>query len=313
LRVIDASDIQEPGATGTDWRLHFSIRLPEMVCDHYELTAAHGGEQLGRFRFAAGELVLADRGYSHRAGVAHVLRAGAHVVLRWNPQVFPLEAPDAKPVATLPQLRGLHTGEIGERRVWFVQDQQRYGLRLCAVRKSRSAAERARRKTRRKAQRKGTPATPESLEMASYILGLTSASAQILPARAALDLYRGRWQVELVFKRLKRLLDAGQIPKTEDTSARAWMQAKILTALLLDRVLLEGKSFPPGDTRFDTVSRRRVFLEVRDTLKAVLAPPISLPQLLERGHNIALALRVERKGRPMQMVQARKLFSKLLS
>jgi hypothetical protein len=245
LRVIDASDIQEPGSTGTAWRLHFSIRLPEMVCDHYELTDATGGEQLGRFHFGPEELVLADRGYSHRAGVAQVLRSGAHVVLRWNPQIFPLEEPTGKDLAILPKLRRLATGEIGEWPVAFVQAQERYALRLCALRKSRTATERARRKVLRKARLKGTQPTPQSLELAAYILVLTSAPARVLSARAVLDLYRGRWQVELVFKRLKSLLDAGQVPKSQDQSARAWMQAKILTALLLDRVLLEGKFFSP--------------------------------------------------------------------
>lgn len=60
-----------------------------------------------------------------------------------------------------------------------------------------------------------------------------------------MDLYRGRWQIELVFKRLKSLLEAGQVPKSDDDSAKAWMQAKILSALLVDRVLLEGKLFSP--------------------------------------------------------------------
>jgi hypothetical protein len=31
LRVIDATNIQEPGSTGTDLRLHHSIRLPDMA------------------------------------------------------------------------------------------------------------------------------------------------------------------------------------------------------------------------------------------------------------------------------------------
>ena len=60
-----------------------------------------------------------------------------------------------------------------------------------------------------------------------------------------MDLYRGRWQIELVFKRLKSLLEAGHVPKSDDDSAKAWMQAKILSALLVDRVLLEGKFFSP--------------------------------------------------------------------
>jgi hypothetical protein len=48
-----------------------------------------------------------------------------------------------------------------------------------------------------------------------------------------------------MFKRLKSLLEAGHVPKSDDDSAKAWMQAKILSALLVDRVLLEGKLFPP--------------------------------------------------------------------
>jgi len=36
------------------------------------------------------------------------------------------------------------------------------------------------------------------------------------------------------------------VPKSDDDSAKAWMQAKILSALLVDRVLLEGSFFPLG-------------------------------------------------------------------
>ena len=58
-------------------------------------------------------------------------------------------------------------------------------------------------------------------------------------------MYRCRWQIELAFKRLKTLLGAGHVPKTDDQSARAWMQAKLLTALLVERLLLEAKIFSP--------------------------------------------------------------------
>ncbi|MCW5558001.1 MAG: hypothetical protein KIT22_09235 [Verrucomicrobiae bacterium] len=89
LRIIDATDVMEPGDTGTSLRMHYSLRLPELTCDHYELSDAHGREKLGRFNFRRGELVLSDRGYSHRAGMAAVLESSAHVVLRWNLGPFP--------------------------------------------------------------------------------------------------------------------------------------------------------------------------------------------------------------------------------
>ena len=45
-----------------------------------------------------------------------------------------------------------------------------------------------------------------------------------------LEFYRARWQVELAFKRLKSLLQMGQLPKKKEASCRAWMQGKTLTA-----------------------------------------------------------------------------------
>ena len=48
IRVLDATVIEEPGPTGTDWRLHYSLRLPQLSCDFLELTDAHGGESLKR-------------------------------------------------------------------------------------------------------------------------------------------------------------------------------------------------------------------------------------------------------------------------
>ena len=60
-----------------------------------------------------------------------------------------------------------------------------------------------------------------------------------------LALYRGRWQIELVFKRLKSLLGVGQLAKYDPGSAKAWLQAKLLTALLMERLEREAFLFSP--------------------------------------------------------------------
>ncbi len=245
VRAIDATDVTEPGSTGSDWRIHYSIRLPELVCDHYEITDQHGGESLGRFEFKPGELILADRGYSHWAGAARVLDSGAVLLMRWHTRAFPVECIGGKPFPLLKRLRLLPKHSAGEWKVQFVFKHKVYYLRVCAVRKNRVAAERARHKAQLKAKVDGrAPPTPETLELAGYILVLTSLPPQFTCSQV-LQLYRCRWQVELAFKRLKSLLQAGHVPKTDDQSARAWMQAKLLTALLLERLLLEAKIFSP--------------------------------------------------------------------
>jgi hypothetical protein len=244
VRAIDATDVREPGDTGTDWRIHYSIRIPELICDHYELTDNTGGEKLGRFDFGPRDLILADRGYSHRAGAAKVLDRGAALLIRWNPNSFPITRPGGGKFKLMQHLRQLRTGSAREWPVQFEFEGRVYRLRLCAMRKSKVAAERARRKAMEKARQHGRKAQPRCLALARYILILTSLPAKYSTLQV-LELYRCRWQVELTFKRLKSLLGAGHLPKSDDRSASAWMQAKILSALLLERLLLEAKIFSP--------------------------------------------------------------------
>jgi hypothetical protein len=115
VRILDATDIQEPGSTGTDWRVHYSLRLPEMCCDFFELTDVHEAESLRRLPVARGDLVLVDRGYNDRKAVGQVLEQGGDVILRYNSGAFPLLDAAGRPFDPLPKLRPLR---IGEARQW---------------------------------------------------------------------------------------------------------------------------------------------------------------------------------------------------
>jgi hypothetical protein len=245
MRLIDATDVQEPGSTGTAWRIHYALRMPQMVCDHYELTDAKGGEKFGRFTFAKGELVIADRGYSHRAGVAHIIDSGGEVLVRWNPASLPMETSAGRPTNLLRWLRRLPAHGSREKKVWIRHDGRRYALRLCAIRKSRLAAEAARKKATAEARKDGRRIRNETLLYADYVMVLCSMRRSKLHRDAALIFYRGRWQIELAFKRLKSLLGAGHVPKESDASARSWIQAKILSSLLIERTLWEGEFLSP--------------------------------------------------------------------
>ncbi len=245
-RIMDATDIVEPGPTGTSWRVHYSLRLPELACDFFEVSDTHGGESFKRLPAKSGDVVLADRGYANRQGVAHILATGADVVVRINIQTFPLSKRDGDEFRLLPCLRRLKGQTCGEWEVSFEWKGRRYSARLCAVRKSAINAERARRKAKRKSSNNGYQAIqPETLELAGYVLVLTTLAPTDYPTKAVLEIYRCRWQVELAFKRLKSLLAFGHVPKTDPDSCRGWLQGKILAALLIDRILRCGRFFSP--------------------------------------------------------------------
>jgi hypothetical protein len=246
VRILDATDVQEPGSTGSDWRLHYSLRLPEMCCDFFELTDYRGAESLRRLPVLPGDLVLVDRGYNDRKAVGRILESGGQLIMRYNSGAFPLLDPTGEAFDPLQKLRPLKIGRLGEWEVKFVaEDGEQIGARLCALRKSPEQSRRARLKARRKAQRRNVQLRPETLEYADFVVVLTTLSSQEMQLPVVLEFYRARWQVELAFKRLKSLLQMGQVPKKKEASSRAWMQGKILTALLIERLLCEARFFSP--------------------------------------------------------------------
>jgi hypothetical protein len=247
LRAVDATTVEEPGATGTDWRVHYCVDLSDLSCDFFEITDVTGVETYRRVPVAPGDILLGDRGYCRRECVAHVLGEGGDVVVRLHSTNFPLLAPrGGAPFELLPRLRTLSAGAAGDWPVRFRAAGRLWDARVCAVRKSAAAAESAKNKLLAAASRRQAgPVRAATLECAEYVFVLVTVPKKDLGAAAALDLYRARWQVELCFKRLKSLLRLGHLPKSSDASARAWIQGKLLTALLVEALVERARFFSP--------------------------------------------------------------------
>ncbi len=212
----------------------------------FELTDKRGGESLRRLPVQPGDLVLVDRGYNDRQAVGRIMDAGADVILRYHSTSFPLLSAAGKTFDLLKRLRALPLGKIGHWPVSFLAGNKRMQARVCALRKTPEQAERTRRKIKAKMRERFEQVKPSTLEYAEFIVVICTVPAGEMSARVALEFYRARWQVELAFKRLKSLLMLGQLPKKKQDSAQAWMQGKILTALLLERLMCEERFFPMG-------------------------------------------------------------------
>lgn len=255
MRLIDGTLVKEPGQTGSQWRVHFSLRMPEWTCDHFRLTSSEGeghGESLRQFPVRANDCLIADRGYAHAAGIWHVHQKGGFVIVRHNAQTLPVEAEDGKGVDLRPWLRTLtQPGQAGSCTAYVrTPTDQRVAVRLCAVRKSEEAIVATERKLRRRAQRKGQQLNAETLEYAQWIIVLTTVPVEILSEGLILEWYRVRWQVELAFKRLKSLAGLGHLPKYDAASSRAWLYGKLLIALLTERMQRYAGAFSPWGTRW---------------------------------------------------------------
>jgi hypothetical protein len=247
IRVVDATTVQEQGGAGTDWRVHYTLCLPDLNCDFFELTDEQGGETYRRIPVKPGDLLLADRGYSNAPGVAAVAQAGGDVLVRWNSFSFPLQTKGEKAFDVIKTLKQLPKRGCREWEVSFTHQGKRYPGRLCAIRKSAVATARAQEKLRQQASKKQKQVNEDALKLAGFILVFTTVSPKVLPTEEVLEFYRVRWQIELRFKHLKSLLGLGCLPKYDEQSCRAWIQAKLLCGLLIERLMREAKFvFPWG-------------------------------------------------------------------
>lgn len=243
VRLVDASVVCEPGATGSTWRIHYMIDLSTLACEQLHVTLPDEGETLTRFDVRAGDVVMADRGLAHRRGIRHVVGHGGDVIVRSNMVSVPLQDDKGRDVALLPRLRRL---AVGQARAWPVFMHDEHGtiaLRACAVKKSAEQTRKAQAKLREVAARKGRTLQPETLETAGYVVVLTTLPD--VPAQHILELYRHRWQIELAFKRLKSLLQLGHLKKTDPVGAKAWLQGKLFVATLIETLIVVGERFSP--------------------------------------------------------------------
>jgi hypothetical protein len=62
-------------------------------------------------------------------------------------------------------------------------------------------------------------------------------------------LYRLRWQIELLFKRLKSLLHLDSLPSRQGPTAKSWLLARWIAAALAQRLVQPSGPLPPGGLR----------------------------------------------------------------
>jgi hypothetical protein len=245
VRAVDASVICEPGSTGTDWRVHYSLKLFGLQCDEFHVTGPRMGESFNRFQVAPGDLLLGDRAYGHVKGFRYVLAHGGHFLSRLKNKAFGLRNTAGNACSLMQLLAPLQVGEAGDwPLVAQTKGQADLPLRICALRLSEEAAAQAIRAAQREQRKKQRSLDPETLALHRYVVLATSLPAAVL-ARQALELYRARWQIELAFKRLKSILGLGHLPKEDEESAKAWLQGKMFVACLAQALVDEGRLFSP--------------------------------------------------------------------
>jgi hypothetical protein len=248
ITLVDGSLIRSPG-TGTNYRLHLQWDATRQRSVAARISTTAVGERLDLLSSGGICILIGDRGYPQPDGLRNTLASGADVRVRLTWNSLSLTTHDGQPLDWLALCEQAHgTGHV-DRPVLVRKAHRRFEplpMRLVLLPKPAAAAAAARKaaeRASRKAQRKQVD--PRTLACAGHLILLTS----LAPARFTVlqlgALYRLRWQIELLFKRLKSLLHLDRLPAKDADLARTWLHAHLLVALRVEDYIADEQAFPP--------------------------------------------------------------------
>ncbi len=114
-----------------------------------------------------------------------------------------------------------------DRMCWCRVGQQRYPVRVLALALPSEIAATKRRRKLKEARTKGRHLSEQKLFYLGFIVLVTTLDAQ-WTAEAIMQLYRARWQIELIFKRMKQVLRAQVIRSTTPAQAEATVRLLLI-------------------------------------------------------------------------------------
>jgi hypothetical protein len=234
--TVDATAVCSPGAETTDARVHVQMRVTDLDFVTVRVEDVSVGETFKLFPWQPSQLAVGDRAYCNPPGIRAVVADGADVLVRLNRGALPLCKPTGERFDLMSWLRGLRSHDAAD--VDVVISDKKGALtdvcgRVVAIRLPVAQAEKAR---ARLAREHGSKVSELDREVASYVVLFTTVPRSRLNAELCLELYRLRWQVELLFKRWKSLCGLDRLPNYLDETITAWLYAKVLLALLMQRM-----------------------------------------------------------------------------
>ncbi len=242
--AADATTVMRPGGKQTTARVHFALRLADLRAVAIKVTGPEVGETLRNFEIRKRQLWLLDRGYCNANSIAHAVRHGGHVVIRFCVGPLPLFKKDGTSIdARALMLEMTRPGRISSHRVNVRTDEGLIPGRLLISRLPDAEVEKARRRLVKERGKKHVKADAE--QQAAYVMIFTTVPKDVLTGKQVMQLYRLRWQVELSFKRDKSIAGLDKLPNFRADTIHTWICTMMVGRQLAQR-LAGGEPFPPS-------------------------------------------------------------------
>lgn len=250
--LTDASDYCKQGSKNADFRFHYMMELFSLNMVEFHFTEANEGEKISRYEnIKSKDIIIGDRAYGTISGIEYVAAKGADFLFRLRAKAFNLYT-EEKNVFDLTAFleKNYEAGKMIDLKLFYKSGKEYYPVRICAVGKTEADIEKTRRHTKKSnSKKKRGKITDLQKIYGQYVITATSLP-QDISAKQILDLYQMRWQIELVFKRLKSIF-GGEFCAKKKEAVEAWFYGKLLLATICEILVKRSRFSPYGEKNSD--------------------------------------------------------------
>ena len=247
ILLVDATRLAQLGGSGDDWRVHLAYDLLAGRMSQVVVTDQKGAEHLAHFQPQPHDILVGDCGYGYRNNLAFARTKQADAVLRVYLPSFPLEDADGQPFDALAWLLAQH-GTLAEWSGFCRHRKIRYPVRLIASKLPADKAAAARKRKAKKAKKAKRKLSAVTIALAGFLVLITTLD-ESWSASQVLRLYQARWQIELVFKRIKQLLRLSALRCQNRAALEASVRALLIAWALQEQVAAEVRELLPSGAR----------------------------------------------------------------
>jgi hypothetical protein len=241
--AVDATD-EKMNADGSMLaRLHYGVDLYTLEPIESIMTSGKTGESLINFHnFRKDDIVLADRAYGSIKSIEHVKSSDADFIIRLKYNAFTMYQDDHERFDLSRGIANMDEGSYSEFNTNYLHAGRLNPIRICVYRKTSDQASGSERQMKKSNKNKGrTEPSANQLFYGNYVIVATTLSFECCKI---LELYRQRWQIEILFKRLKSLFDYDDMPARTASTMKAFISGKLLLAGICETLVIQGRFSP---------------------------------------------------------------------
>ena len=235
VHLLDCSTFKQEGTNGKEIRLHLDYNLSLGAMGEVKLTDKYTAESVQSFTIKSGHIYLADAGYGTGNNLDQIVSRGAQALFRASPNCIRLSS-DKFGGAKINMAEKLDTKKnILDFPCYIHTSAGNYiPVRLIASRLPEDKVMLAKERKKRIASRKQQKLKKETLVYAEWVILITSLDTSFT-AEFLLEMYRSRWQIELLFKRIKQFFKVTKLRKATLEHSKALVMVWLIIFAMAER------------------------------------------------------------------------------